>query len=77
MNDYKRQYRELDQETKQKISDSSRNKPKSEEQTKRISQGMLKYWEGIVRFVILQIAMFFPEILARTGGNFVGTIWIN
>ena len=77
MNDYKRQYRELDQETKQKISDSSRNKPKSEEQKKRISQGMLKYWEGIVRFVILQIAMFFPEILARTGGNFVGTIWIN
>ena len=47
MNDYKRQYRELDQETKQKISDSSRNKPKSEEHKKRISQGMLKYWEGV------------------------------
>ena len=47
MNNYKRQYRELDQETKQKISDSSRNKPKSEEHKKRISQGMLKYWESV------------------------------
>lgn len=47
MKDYKRQYRELDQETKQKISDSSRNKPKSEEHKKHISQGMIKYWETV------------------------------
>ena len=47
MNDYKRQYRELDQETKQKISDSSRNRPKSAEHKKHISQGMIKYWEKI------------------------------
>lgn len=47
MNDYKRQYRELDQETKQKISDSNRNKPKSDEHKKHISQGMIKYWETV------------------------------
>lgn len=47
MNDYKRQYRELDPETKQKISDSSRNKPKSDEHKKHISQGMIKYWETV------------------------------
>lgn len=47
MNDYKRQYRELDPETKQKISNSSKNKPKPEWVKKRISQGMLKYWEGV------------------------------
>ena len=29
MKEYKRQYRELSDETKQKISNSSRNKPKS------------------------------------------------
>ena len=47
MNEYKRQYRELEQETKQKISDSNRNKPKSDEHRKHISQGMLKYWESV------------------------------
>ena len=31
MNDYKRQYREVDAETKTKISLSSRNRPKSEQ----------------------------------------------
>lgn len=47
MKEYKRQFRELDQETKQKISDSSRNKPKSDEHKKHISQGMIKYWETV------------------------------
>lgn len=47
MKEYKRQFRELDQETKQKISDSSRNRPKSDEHKKRISQGMIKYWETV------------------------------
>jgi hypothetical protein len=47
MNDYKRKYRELDPEIKQKISDSSRNRPKSDEHKKHISQGMIKYWETV------------------------------
>ena len=47
MKEYKRQFRQLDQETKQKISDSSRNRPKSDEHKKRISQGMIKYWETV------------------------------
>lgn len=47
MKEYKRQFRELDQETKQKISDSSRNRPKSDEHKKHISQGMIKYWETV------------------------------
>jgi hypothetical protein len=40
---YKRQFRELDDETKQKISMSSRNKPKSEEHKEHIRQGMERY----------------------------------
>ena len=44
---YKRQYRQLDDETKQKISMSSRNKPKSEIHKQHISQGMEKYWQTV------------------------------
>jgi len=47
MNNYKRQYRELDDETKMKISISSKNKPKSEEHKMHISQGMEKYWQSV------------------------------
>ena len=44
---YKRQYRQLDDGTKQKISASSRNKPKSAITKERIRQGMLRYWETV------------------------------
>ena len=44
---YKRQYRELSDETKEKISISNRTKPKSEEHKLRISQGMEKYWQTV------------------------------
>ena len=44
---YKRQYRQLDDETKQKISTSTRNKPKSEEHKEHIRLGMLQYWETV------------------------------
>lgn len=44
---YKRQYRELDDEVKEKISRSSTNKPKSEEHKLHISQGMEKYWSTV------------------------------
>ena len=44
MSKYKRQYRELDDETKKKISDSHKNKPKSEEHKMHISQAMTEYW---------------------------------
>lgn len=47
MEKYKRQYREIDNETKQKISVSSRNKPKSETHKQHISQGMLDYWQTV------------------------------
>lgn len=47
MNNYKRQYREIDDETKQKISISSRNKPKSEQHKQHISQGMIDYWQTV------------------------------
>ena len=45
MKEYKRQYRQLDDETKQKISNSSRNRPKSDQHKLRISQGMKDYWQ--------------------------------
>ena len=47
MSNYKRQYRELDKATKQKISDSSRNKPKTDEHKQHIRQGMLRYWASV------------------------------
>ena len=47
MNNYKRQYRELTQETKKKISNSNKNKPKSDMVKQKISQGMLKYWASV------------------------------
>ncbi len=46
-NQYKRQYRELDNEVKEKISNSSRNKPKSAEHKMHISQGMQEYWKTV------------------------------
>lgn len=45
--EFKRQYRELDDETKQKIGDSSRNRPKSEQHKQRISQSMVQYWQTV------------------------------
>ena len=47
MDNYKRQYRELDDDTKQKISNSCRNKPKSEQHKLHISQGMQEYWRTV------------------------------
>ena len=47
MQPYKRQYRELDDETKQKISAANRNRPKSDIHKQHISQSMKKYWEQI------------------------------
>ena len=47
MQTYKRQYRELSDETKEKISQANRNRPKSEAHREHISQSMKKYWEQI------------------------------
>ena len=47
MKEYKRQYRELSDETKQKISNSSRNRPKSDQHKQHISQGMKDYWQYV------------------------------
>ena len=44
---YKRQYRQVDDEVKQRISASTRNKPKSEQHKEHIRQGMLQYWESV------------------------------
>ena len=44
MKQYKRQYRQLSDETKSKIRTSTRNKPKSEIHKRRIQQSMLDYW---------------------------------
>jgi hypothetical protein len=47
MQPYKRQYRELDDETKQKISAANRNRPKSEMHRQHISQSMKDYWAKV------------------------------
>ena len=47
MSNYKRQYRELDDETKMKISASSRGRHKSEQHKQHISQAMLDYWATV------------------------------
>lgn len=47
MKTYKRQWRELSNEHKEKISQSSLNKPKSTEHKEHISQAMKDYWRGV------------------------------
>ncbi len=44
---YKRQYRQLDDDVKQRISASTRNKPKTEQHKEHIRQGMLQYWQTV------------------------------
>ena len=44
---YKRQYRQLEDAVKKKISDSTRNRPKSEEHKEHIRQAMINYWQGV------------------------------
>ena len=47
MKNYKRQYRQLSDETKNKISTSTKNKPKSAAHKQRIQQSMLRYWQTV------------------------------
>ena len=44
---FKRQYRERDEITKMKISNSLRNRTKSATHRQAISQGLKNYWEGV------------------------------
>ena len=44
---YKRQFRERDEITKQKISNSLKNRTKSSSHCQAISDGLKKYWEGV------------------------------
>ena len=44
---YKRQYRELPEETKDKISAANRNRPKSAAHKQHISQAMTAYWATV------------------------------
>lgn len=46
-NNYKRKFRERDEITKQKISNSLRNRTKSTEHCRAISVGLKKYWECV------------------------------
>ena len=45
--EYKRQYRDLPDEVKQKISASTKGKAKSYDHKLHISQGMKKYWSAV------------------------------
>lgn len=47
MKNYKRQWRELSDETKKRISQSSKNKPKSAAHKEHISQSLIDYWRGV------------------------------
>lgn len=46
-NNYKRQYRQLNDTTKQKISQSLRGRTKSATHTQAISDGLKKYWTSV------------------------------
>ena len=45
--DMKRQYRELNDETKEKISQSTKGKHKTELHKDHISQSMIRYWQSV------------------------------
>lgn len=44
---HKRQWRELDDATRERISRSTQRKPKSEQHKQRISQAMINYWQQV------------------------------
>lgn len=44
---YKRQYRELDDETKKKISQSLKGRSKSYSHVQNISKGLKSYWQKL------------------------------
>ena len=46
-NNYKRKFRELDDVTKQKISQALRGRSKSYSHTQHISQGLKAYWQNV------------------------------
>ena len=46
-NNFKRHYRERDEITKMKISNSLRNRKKSASHCQAISKGLKSYWEGV------------------------------
>lgn len=45
--EYKRQYRDLPDEVKNRISASTKGRAKSYDHKQHISQGMKKYWSGV------------------------------
>ena len=47
MKNYTRQYRQLSDEVRAKISQSVKNKPKSEIHKQHLSQSMLRYWRTV------------------------------
>ena len=47
MENKKRQFRELSDVTKQKISDATKGRPKSQSHRQHISQAMTDYWKNI------------------------------
>ena len=47
MSTYKRQFRELDDSTKQKISKASKGKTKSMSHREHLSQALKKYWDSV------------------------------
>ncbi len=49
--EYKRQYRDLPDEVKQKISASTKGRAKSYDHKLHISQGMKKYWSSVPKKV--------------------------
>lgn len=57
-NNYKRQYRQLNDTTKQKISQSLRGRTKSATHTQAISNGLKKYWAQYpINLIIMKIKM--------------------
>ncbi|OUN77010.1 hypothetical protein B5G09_08605 [Alistipes sp. An54] len=47
MENKKRIFRELSDETKAKISQSSKNRPKTDSHKTHISQSMMRYWQTV------------------------------
>ena len=45
--EYKRQYRDLPDEVKKRISASTKGRAKSYDHKQHISQGMIKYWSSV------------------------------
>ena len=72
--EYKRQYRDLPDEVKKRISASTKGRAKSYDHKQHISQGMKRYWDTVITFDKLKMVVGLGAIKSYDGTRFEATV---